>query len=261
MGSQILPAKSAFSKTVSNSSKEELRATAISDDEPPQEHTRPTWRRFFRVTAVCGSVWLTPILLLAAVRGWDDIFVQEGIFFSKAAMVTFGGAYSVLAYVAQQAVHHYGWIKPEQMLDGLGLAETTPGPLIMVTQFVGFMGAYHHPHGLDPVMAGIIGGLITTWATFVPCFLWIFVGAPFIEYLRGNQNLTAILTAITAAVVGVVLNLAVFFTQHALFPNARPDWFGIGLAVAAFTALLRFHWSMPVVIASAATLGFLWKTI
>ncbi len=254
-------AKFAFSKAVSNSKNEGLPATAISDDEPLQEHTRPTWRRFFRVVAVCGTVWVTPIILLGVVRGWDDIFVQEGIFFSKAAMVTFGGAYSVLAYLAQQAVHHYGWIKPEQMLDGLGLAETTPGPLIMVTQFVGFMGAYHHPHGLDPVMAGIIGGLISTWATFAPCFLWIFVGAPFIEYLRGNQNLTAILTAITAAVVGVVLNLAVFFTQHALFPNAGPDWFGIGLAVAAFIALLRFHLSMPAVIASAAALGLLWKIV
>jgi chromate transporter len=131
----------------------------------------------------------------------------------------------------------------------------------MVTQFVGFMGAYHHPHGLDPVMAGIIGGLISTWSTFTPCFLWIFVGAPFIEYLRGNQNLTAILTAITAAVVGVILNLAVFFTHHALFPNAGPDWFGIGVAAAAFIALLRFHWSMPTVIGSAAALGFLWQTV
>ena len=261
VGSQMLPGKFALSKAVSNSNKEGLPATAISDDEPPQEHTRPTWRRLFKVVTVCVTVWFTPIVLLGIVRGWHDIFVQEGVFFSKAAMVTFGGAYSVLAYLAQQAVHHYGWIKPEQMLDGLGLAETTPGPLIMVTQFVGFMGAYNHPHGLDPVMAGIIGGLISTWATFAPCFLWIFVGAPFIEYLRGNQSLTAILTAITAAVVGVVLNLAVFFTQHALFPKAEPDWFGIGVAAAAFIALLRLHWGMPAVIGLAAALGFLWKTI
>jgi chromate transporter len=261
LGSHIAPAKFAFSKAGSNSKTEGAEKTAISDDESPQEHTRPTWRRFLNVVAICVVLWFSPIVLLGATRGWDDIFVQEGIFFSKAAMVTFGGAYSVLAYLAQQAVHHYGWIKPEQMLDGLGLAETTPGPLIMVTQFVGFMGAYNRPHGLDPLMAGIIGGLISTWATFAPCFLWIFVGAPFIEHLRGNQNLTAILTAITAAVVGVVLNLAVFFTQHALFPNARPDWFGIGLAVAAFIALLRFHWSMPTVIGSAAALGFLWKMV
>lgn len=260
VGSQILPGKFAFTKAVSNSNKEGALAAAISDDEP-QEHTRPTWRRFFKVVAVCMSAWFTPIILLGVVRGWDDILIQEGLFFSKAAMVTFGGAYSVLVYVAQQAVHHYGWISPEQMLDGLGLAETTPGPLIMVTQFVGFMGAYNHSHGLDPVIAGIIGGLISTWATFAPCFLWIFVGAPFIEYLRGNQNLTAILTAITAAVVGVVLNLAVFFTQHALLPKAGPDWFGIGVSVAAFIALLRFHWSMPTVIGLAGGLGFVWQVV
>jgi len=131
----------------------------------------------------------------------------------------------------------------------------------MVTQFVGFMGAYNHPHGLDPVVAGIIGGLISTWSTFAPCFLWIFVGAPFIEYLRGNQNLTAILTAITAAVVGVVLNLAVFFAQHTLFPKAGPDWFGIAVALAAFIVLLRFHWSMPVVIGLAGAVGFPWKVL
>jgi len=137
--------------------------------------------------------------------------------------VTFGGAYSVLAYVAQQAVHHYGWIKPEQMLDGLGLAETTPCPLIMVTQFVGFMGGLQSPARPRSRMAGIIGGLISTWSTFAPCSLWIFVGAPFIEHLRAIRTSLQILTTITAAVVGVVLNLAVFFTQHALFPKAGPD--------------------------------------
>ena len=209
---------------------------------------------------VCVVLWFAPIVVLGLLRGWDDIFVQEGLFFSKAAMVTFGGAYSVLAYVAQQAVEYYGWIKPGQMLDGLGLAETTPGPLIMVTQFVGFLGAYNHPHGLDPVVAGIIGALVTTWSTFSPCFLWIFLGAPFIEHLRGNEKISSILTAITAAVVGVVLNLAVFFTQHTLFPKGSgPDWFGIALAIAAFVAMMRLHWSMPVVIGSAAALGLVWK--
>lgn len=259
VGSQLLPETFAFTKAGSNSNDEPVPATAISDEEPPQEHTRPSLRRLCKVVAICASIWFTPIILLGTVRGWDDIFVQEGIFFSKAAMVTFGGAYSVLAYLAQQAVHHYEWINPKQMLDGLGLAETTPGPLIMVTQFVGFMGAYNHPQGLDPVMAGVVGGLISTWATFAPCFLWIFAGAPFIEYLRGNRNLTAILISITAAVVGVVLNLAVFFTRHALLPEAGPDWFGMGVAIAAFVALIRFHWSMPAVIGSAASLGFLWN--
>jgi chromate transporter len=260
VGRQISPGNFASSK-LANSNTEGAKTTAISDDEPPPELARPTIRRFFTVVAVCTVLWFSPIILLGVTRGWDDIFVQEGVFFSKAAMVTFGGAYSVLAYLAQQAVQYYGWIRPEQMLDGLGLAETTPGPLIMVTQFVGFLGAYNHPHGLDPVTAGIVGGLISTWSTFVPCFLWILAGAPFIEYLRGNQNLTAILTAITAAVVGVVLNLAVFFTRHALLPKAGPDWFGIGLAAAAFIALLRFHWSMPAVIGSAAALGFVWRAV
>jgi chromate transporter len=207
-------------------------------------------------------LWFTPIVLLALWRGWDDILVQEGVFFSKAAMVTFGGAYAVLAYVAQQAVHHYGWIRPEQMLDGLGLAESTPGPLIMVTQFVGFLGAYSHPDGLSPMVAGTLGALITTWTTFLPCFLWIFLGAPFIEKLRGNERLSSILSAITAAVVGVILNLAVFFTQHTLFPKETgTDGFGIALAVAAFIGMTRFHVSMPVVIGLAAALGFVWKIL
>lgn len=260
-GNQMLPGRLSFSSDALNSAKEGLSATAISDDDPPQEHTRPKWSRLFKVVVACLSVWWTPIILLGAVRGWDDIFVREGIFFSKAAMVTFGGAYSVLAYLAQQAVHRYGWIRPEQMLDGLGLAETTPGPLIIVTQFVGFMGAFNHPHGFDPVMAGIMGGLVSTWATFAPCFLWIFVGAPFIEYLRGNRHLTGILTSITAAVVGVMLNLAVFFTQHALLPTGGPDWFGIALAITAFLVLRCWHWGMPAVIGSAVTLGLLWKVV
>lgn len=261
LGGRFAPTKFALKKTASKSSvPAEASQTVISDDDAPPEHTRLSWRRSLKVILVCVVLWFAPIVVLGLLRGWDDIFVQEGLFFSKAAMVTFGGAYSVLAYVAQQAVEYYGWIKPGQMLDGLGLAETTPGPLIMVTQFVGFLGAYNHPHGLDPVVAGIIGALVTTWSTFSPCFLWIFLGAPFIEHLRGNEKISSILTAITAGVVGVVLNLAVFFTQHTLFPKGSgPDWFGIALAIAAFVAMMRFHWSMPVVIGSAAALGLVWK--
>ncbi len=263
LGGQLWPAKFARNKLTSKaSSRRTQAATVISDEGPLQEHTRPSWRRSFKVIAICVTLWFTPVLMVGLLRGWDDIFVQEAIFFSKAAMVTFGGAYSVLAYVAQQAVEHFRWITAAQMLDGLGLAETTPGPLIMVTQFVGFMGAYNHPHGLDPVVAGVLGGLITTWATFTPCFLWIFLGAPFIEHLRGNEKISSVLTAITAAVAGVVLNLAVFFAQHTLFPeNAPVDGFGIAIAVAAFMALVRFRWSMPVVIGSAAALGFFWKML
>src|SRR4051812_31090793 len=137
------------------------------------------------------------------------------------AMVTFGGAYAVLAYVAQQAVEHYGWLQPGEMLDGLGMAETTPGPLIMVTQFVGFMAAFRAPGALPPLLAGTLGGLLTTWVTFAPCFLWIFVGAPYIERLRGNPALAGALSAITAAVVGVILNLAVWFALHTVFGQVQ----------------------------------------
>src|SRR5262249_1166579 len=150
--------------------------------------------------------------------GWHHSIVQEGVFFSKAAMITFGGAYAVLPYVSQLAVEHYNWLTTGQMMDGLGLAETTPGPLIMVVQFVGFLGGWNHAGSLPPLMSATIGALLTTWVTFVPCFLWIFLGAPYIEQLRGNKDLTATLSAITAAVVGVVLNLAVWFAIHALFP-------------------------------------------
>ena len=154
--------------------------------------------------------------------GTQNVFSQIALFFSKMAMVTFGGAYAVLAYVAQQAVEHYGWLKPGEMLDGLGMAETTPGPLIMVLQFVGFMAAFRHPGPLSPLLAGTLGGLLATWVTFTPCFLWIFLGAPFAEKLRGVKALNAALSAITAAVVGVVLNLAVWFAVHTLFHETVP---------------------------------------
>jgi chromate transporter len=157
------------------------------------------------------------VLILLLTLGSDDVFSQIAVFFSKMAVVTFGGAYAVLAYVAQQAVETYGWLRPGEMLDGLGLAETTPGPLIMVVQFVGFMGGYRNPGGLDPMLAGTLAAMLTTWVTFVPCFLWIFLGAPFIEGLRGNKALGGALAAITAAVVGVILNLAVWFALHVLF--------------------------------------------
>ncbi len=155
-------------------------------------------------------------------RGPDDVFAQIAVFFSKMAVVTFGGAYAVLAYVAQQAVDNYGWVTAGEMLDGLGMAESTPGPLIMVTQFVGFLGAWRDPGGLNPLLAGTLGGLLTTWVTFTPCFLWIFVGAPFVEALRTNKALSGALGAITAAVVGVILNLAVWFGLQVLFGELRP---------------------------------------
>jgi chromate transporter len=177
-------------------------------------HARATVAAARRAAAVWLVLWLVPVLVLLWTLGSANTFSQIAVFFSEMAVVTFGGAYAVLAYVAQQAVAHYHWLRPGEMLDGLGMAETTPGPLIMVTQFVGFMAAYRDPGGLHPMLAGTLGGLLTTWVTFTPCFLWIFLGAPFIEALRGNKALSGALTAITAAVVGVILNLAVWFALH-----------------------------------------------
>ncbi len=177
----------------------------------------PKPHRAFLVAAICAFLWLAPIAVLYGWLGAGHVYVQEAMFFSKMAVVTFGGAYAVLSYMAQQTVGHYGWISAGEMLDGLGMAETTPGPLIMVTQFVGFMGAYHSPGMLDPMMAGCLGALVTTWVTFAPCFLWIFLGAPYIEALRGNRVLAVALTGITAAVVGVVLNLAIWFGLRVMF--------------------------------------------
>jgi chromate transporter len=189
--------------------------------EATPEHARPTHAWSVKLAAVCLLLWLGPVLILLLALGSDDVFSQIAVFFSKMAMVTFGGAYAVLAYVAQQAVETYGWLQPGEMLDGLGLAETTPGPLIMVVQFVGFMAGYRNPGALDPMLAGTLAGMLTTWVTFVPCFLWIFLGAPFVEALRGNRALGGALAAITAAVVGVVLNLAVWFGLHVLFGEVR----------------------------------------
>jgi chromate transporter len=155
------------------------------------------------------------------------VFAQQGAFFGAAALVTFGGAYAVLAYVAQGAVETYGWLSPGEMLDGLALAETTPGPLIMVVQYVAFIAAFRHPGGLSPYAAGVLGSLLTTWVTFMPCFLWIFLGAPYIEALRRNRTLSAALSAITAAVVGVILNLSVWFAVHTVFHSVQMQTIGL----------------------------------
>jgi chromate transporter len=174
-------------------------------------------RRAIRVAAIWLTLWFAPLIILVGMLGRQSVYVQQALFFSKAAVVTFGGAYAVLAYMAQQAVEVYGWLAPGEMLDGLGMAETTPGPLIQVVQFVGFMGAFRDPGALHPMLAGTLAAVLTTWVTFVPCFLWIFLGAPYIESLRGNRMLTAALSGITAAVVGVILNLAIWFAVHSLF--------------------------------------------
>jgi chromate transporter len=196
------------------------------------DHARPDRAWSLKIGAILAVLWLLPLFALLAWLGPADVFSQIAVFFSKMAMVTFGGAYAVLAYVAQQAVEHYRWLLPGEMLDGLGMAETTPGPLIMVTQFVGFMAAFRAPGVLPPFVAGTLGGLLTTWVTFAPCFLWIFVGAPYVEALRANRALSALLTAITASIVGVILNLALWFALHVLFAELRPVR-GFGLDFAA----------------------------
>ena len=235
------------------------------------EHARPTVMRALKVSALWLALWLIPVATLLWAFGIDNVFSQIAIFFSKMAMVTFGGAYAVLAYVAQQAVEHYGWLKPGEMLDGLGMAETTPGPLIMVLQFVGFMAALRDPGGLSPMLAGTLGGLLATWVTFTPCFLWIFLGAPFIETLRGNKALSAALSAITAAVVGVVLNLAIWFAIHTVFrqtipvrvfplsfeaPNlASVNLWAVLLSMAAAIAIFRFKVGMIPTLAACCLAG------
>ena len=190
------------------------------------DHARTGLRGTLIVSAILLLLWLAPVVLLVALLGPDDVFSRIGLFFSQMAVVTFGGAYAVLSYVAQQAVDGFHWLRPSEMLDGLGMAETTPGPLIMVTQFVGFMGASRQAAGLDPLLAGTLGGILTTWVTFVPCFLWIFLGAPFAERLRANRALSAALTGVTAAIVGVILNLALWFALHMLFGRTRAVTWG-----------------------------------
>jgi chromate transporter len=202
-------------------------------------HARPTRAWSLRIAAIFLALWLAPIVALLAFAGPDNVFTAIAVFFAKMAVVTFGGAYAVLAYVAQAAVGTYHWLAPGEMLDGLGMAETTPGPLIMVTQFVGFMGAFRAATGLNPYLAGVFGGLLTTWVTFVPCFLWIFLGAPYVEALRHNKALSGALAAITAAVVGVILNLAVWFALNCLFAQtsiARPG-LGMRLTVPVLTSV------------------------
>jgi chromate transporter len=191
----------------------------ISDDLLHSE--RPSLRRGGLVFGVSLTLWALPIAAAAVAFGRDSVFVDQALFFSGAAVVTFGGAYAVLAYVAQQAVSVYGWLAPGEMVRGLGLAETTPGPLIMVVQFVAFVGAYRDPGSLNPWAAAVLASLLTTWVTFVPCFLFVLLGAPYVERLRHNRTLTAALTGITAAVVGVIANLAVYFAVHTLFSSTE----------------------------------------
>lgn len=224
----------------------------IDDAHASPGHTRPSWSRAAKVLGIALLLWWGPVLAAGFLQGSDGVLTRVGIFFSQAAMVTFGGAYAVLPYVAQQAVERHGWLSATQMLDGLGLAETTPGPLIMVVQFVGFLGGWSQPGTLPPIVMATLAAAMTTWTTFVPCFLWIFLGAPHIEQMRGKRRLESALAAVTASVVGVVLNLAVWFGLHVFLPEGAPvNWRAVGIAVLAFVALQRFAVGViPVVLAS-----------
>ncbi len=239
------------------------------------DHVQPNAFRTLRVAALWLALWLVPVAVLVVGLGQVNVFSQIAIFFSKMAMVTFGGAYAVLAYVAQEAADYYHWVSPREMLDGLGMAETTPGPLIMVVQFVGFMAAFRDASGLSPLAAGTLGGLLATWVTFTPCFLWIFVGAPYIETMRGNKSLAGALTAITAAVVGVILNLSVWFALHTLFRQTFPvrsfgfafdapvvaslDVPALVLSIAAARAIFRFNVGMIATLAASCIAGVMMR--
>lgn len=239
--------------------------------EHAHERAAVSIRRSLRVAALWASIWLAPVALLFLTLGAEHLFTQIAAFFSKMAVVTFGGAYAALAYVAQQAVDGFHWLKPGEMLDGLGMAETTPGPLIMVLQFVGFMAAYRNPGALAPMLAGALGGLLATWVTFAPCFLWIFLGAPYIERLRGNRALNGALSAITAAVVGVILDLALWFFIHTIFRQtyavralgldldapvlASVDIFALALSAAAALALFRFRAGLALILVGCSAAG------
>jgi chromate transporter len=240
---------------------------------PAGDWTQPNAARLLRTTLVWMAIWLGPLALLYLTLGGDHVFTDEAEFFAIMATVTFGGAYAVLAYVAQQAVEVYGWLRPEEMLTGLGLAETTPGPLILVLVFVGYLGGARLS-GLEPVTGGMIGGLVALWFTFVPCFLWIFAGAPYVEKVRDVRWLATALAAVTAAVVGVIANLALWFGLHVLFGRLDEvvygpfqfttpdlgsiDWVSAAIAVAAAVALIRFHVNMIVVLVVAALAGMGW---
>jgi len=254
---------------------EEQERIAIRDDAPRAPHTLPSRARAARTLVIGLLVWLVPIVLIAAWRGPGDTLTEMGWFFSRASLVTFGGAYAVLAYVNVAAVQTYGWLLPGQMVVGLGLAESTPGPLIMVLEFVGFVGAYQNPGELDPLVAGSLGAFVAVWATFAPCFLWIFLGAPYIEGLRGNRRLAAALETVTAAVVGVIANLAVTFAIATLFEQVgtarllgrfevpSPVWssidvFAATIAAVAFVGLWRLGWKVLPVIGASALGGLLW---
>ncbi len=275
LGARIVP--KTFNAATASGAKDVNDSFVVDSMLSKAHHTNTSRFRTLAVLATGLVLWFAPLVVIAALQGLQSIYVQLGLFFSKLAIVTFGGAYAVLSYVVQEAAGHFAWVTPIQMMDGLGLAETTPGPLILVVQYVAFMGAYQNPGQLDPLLAGILASLLTLWVTFVPCFLWIFLGAPYIEKLRKNTQLSAALTGITAAVVGVILNLAVWFAMHVSFGTVTefnmgfgeisiPDWStlkpdSVLLSVGAAIAMLRFKVGMIPTLIACGLAGILWKTM
>jgi len=253
----------------------EDRDSLLGEDIPP--HAAPNLAWSLKTSGTLAALWLLPVAGLLLALGQDHVFSKIGVFFSQMAVVTFGGAYAVLAYVAQEAVQGFGWLRPGEMLDGLGMAETTPGPLIMVTQFVGFLAGYREPGSMNPLAAATLAAVLTTWVTFIPSFLWIFAGAPFMERMRGNAALSGAMAAITAAVVGVISNLAVWFGLHVLFSEVTTQSLGpLSLDVPVFSsvhlpsliltllaalALFRLKQSVITVLLGSAVLGIGWEVL
>ena len=238
----------------------------IDDETPTPEHARFRWSRLVRVGVVGLALWLVPMALLVLSYGWNHTLTQMGRFFTKAALLTFGGAYAVLPYIYQGAIGHYGWLTPTQMIDGLALGEANPGPLIMVVAFIGFVGAYVQAlFGPDLLfVAGAVAAALVTWFTFLPSFVFILAGGPLVESTHGNLRFTAPLTGITAAVVGVILNLAVFFAYHVLWPRGLAgafDWVAAVIAIAAAVALVRYKRNVMHVLAVCAVVGLILRTL
>jgi chromate transporter len=225
----------------------------------------PSMLRNLRLLGIFVLLWAVPVGALYLWRGGENVLFKEALFFTGAAFVTFGGAYAVLSYISEVAVSQYGWLTAEQMVQGLGLAESTPGPLIMVTEYVGFIGAYNDPGPFAPLLYGTLGALITTYATFLPCFLFIFVLAPYIELLANERRLRAVLVGVTAAVVGVIANLAVYFATQVLFPEgvslAGLDLFALSVAVASFVVLQRFKVPIYIMVPAGAVVGMAWTLL
>jgi chromate transporter len=258
----------------SNNGKQQFDLVDKDEENTILHYEKPNFIKALKKIAFWGSLWMLPLVIVFFVFGGSSVFFQEGLFFSKAALVTFGGAYSVLAYIAQKAVEDYGWLQPGEMLDGIGMAETTPGPLIQVVQFVGFMGAFRLAGDMNPLAAGVFASVLVTWVTFAPCFMFVFVGAPYIEYLRGNKHLTSALNGVTAAVTGVILNLGIWFSINTLFKTvdethigplklitpqlASIDFASLGITVLSFFVYFVLKWDMLKTILACVVAGIGW---